>query len=573
MISDDALYVYDVGGKVRLVDTVPWATRDFEQTVSGLIRRECGGKAVMIVNDMTDQLFKGGQRIPKVGPMDKANVVARKLAVAFPNYPIRGALALKDAGPRKTGAAAAKVGGGLYLFAAVPMSEPVQKTIGAVKASMSSIAGFTLLPVESSDMVRVLAEKAAKREKTKSRWAVLIGQHQSGGLRQVITRDGQLAMTRMTPVTDLSTDPNAWVAEVAQEFKATISYLSRFGYSAGDGTDVFVITTPQAGEMLRQRIDVPCNMHNYTVGEAARELGFSIGIQENQYHADPLHASWIGRKSRLILPMVAADINKIYGPRQAATFAGLLLFCGAAYLGWQLADNAQAWFTAKDDLVSQQRLRINVNQEYEIEVARMNALGVDIKLIQSSLETYKTLEAESLRPLPILRKVGDALGAELRLDTMKIERVTPTLPDDPYAVAEMTPEQKAPTLKASLQLSFPGTVDPLVAKREVNDLQARLRAALPGYDVAIPRPVGDLVYEEVEGGTGMPGAQGSQAPLEDHVAELLITGPVQFHEPEVPDEVPAETPAEGTGTEGEAPADAPAQDNTAPDMTYEGAGQ
>ena len=147
MISDDALYVYDVGGKVRLVDTVPWATRDFEQTVSGLIRRECGGKSVMIVNDMTDQLFKGGQRIPKVGPMDKANVVARKLAVAFPNYPIRGALALKDVGPRKTGATAAKAGGGLYLFAAVPMSEPVQKTIGAVKTSMSSIAGFTLLPV------------------------------------------------------------------------------------------------------------------------------------------------------------------------------------------------------------------------------------------------------------------------------------------------------------------------------------------------------------------------------------------------------------------------------------------
>src|SRR5688500_10927304 len=93
MIGDEALYIYESGAsKTRLIDTVPWASKDFEDSVSDIIRREAKGKALLILNDMTDQHFKGGQRIPRVGPMDKPNVVARKLAASFPNYPIRGAL-------------------------------------------------------------------------------------------------------------------------------------------------------------------------------------------------------------------------------------------------------------------------------------------------------------------------------------------------------------------------------------------------------------------------------------------------------------------------------------------------
>jgi hypothetical protein len=523
VIGDEALYIYDESASsTRLVETVLWSAANFEVAVSDIIKRECRGKPVLILNDMTDQHFKGGQRMPKVGAMDRANVLTRKLNAAFPNYPIRGALPIKDKAS-KNGAA--------YLFAAVPMSEPVSKSLSAVKQSLAAIAGFVLLPIESSDMVKAFAEKAMKRDKTKSRWAILIGQHIGGGLRQVITRDGQLAMTRMTPITDLATDPEAWVNEVTQEFKATISYLSRFGYSPEDGTEVIVISTPSAGQELQARIDVPCNFNHYTVTEAAEVLGFKIGLQDNQYHADPLHAAWAGRKSRFILPMEALDIKKLGGPRQAAMVAGLLLFVGAGYLGWQLAAEGQSWMEARDSLADQKRMQTTVEAQYLTEVERMKQLGFDIKLIQSSLKTFRALEADGIHPLPLFKAVGMSLGQELRLDKMIVKRNG----DPELGVPKPDPANPQPTdkvvkpsdLEAILTLSFPPTLDPEIGVKQVNELKTRLTTNLPPtYTVAVSKQVADLIYTENTGGeVGTP--KDKDAKKEDFKAEITIRGPLQ----------------------------------------------
>ena len=103
--------------------SVVWTAPDFDARGTRLTRHECGGKPVLVVNDMTDQHFKGGQRMPKVGPLDKRNVLDRKMQVAFPNYAMRGALEIKQS--RKEAAAMressgkeaiARSGGGLYLL-------------------------------------------------------------------------------------------------------------------------------------------------------------------------------------------------------------------------------------------------------------------------------------------------------------------------------------------------------------------------------------------------------------------------------------------------------------------------
>jgi hypothetical protein len=358
------------------------------------------------------------------------------------------------------------------------------------------------LPIESSDMVKALAEKSMKREKTKSRWAVMIGQHMGGGLRQVITRDGQLAMTRMTPVTDLESNPEAWVNEVNQEFKATISYLSRFGYSPDDGTEVFVITTPSAGQELQSQIDLPCNFTHYTVNEAAEVLGFKIGPQADQYHADPLHAAWAARKSRFILPMEAMDIKKIYGPRQAAMFAALLLFLGAGYFSWQLVGHTQSWLESRDTLSAQKRSQTQVEAQYQVELDRMKALGFDIKLIQSSLKTFKALEADGIHPLPLFQIIGKALGPELRLDKLIVTRKGPDqlgthAPPDPANPQPPLEEKDKSSLEAVLTLSFPPTLNPEDGVKQINDLNRRLMASLPqGYESNVRKQVADLSYTE-----------------------------------------------------------------------------
>jgi hypothetical protein len=523
LIGDDALYVYNVTGRgAKLVDTVPWAAEDFVDVVATLIRRECGGKPVLMLNDMTDQHFKGGQRLPKVGPMDRANVMQRRLVVAFPNYPLRGALPVKE---MTRGGRPKAVSGGLYLFAAVPMSEPIQKSFGAVRESMASISGFALLPVEASDMVGTLAAKVAGKERKASKWAVFIGQHQSGALRQVIVRDGQLAMTRMTPVSDNDGNPNAWADEVAQEFKATVSYLSRFGYSADDGTDVLVIANEDAGEALEKRIGIPCNYASFTVQEAARLLGVSIGFQEDSRYADPLHVAWCGRKAKFILPMHAPELSSIHKPRQAVTAAMVLLVLGAGYLSWTLFGQVGAMMKTSGDLSdAQQKLR-GVVADYESEVARMDSLGFDVKLVQGSINAYKSFDKNGLHALDIIKKVREALGDELHLDNFRMQRVAPNIavgapPQYDEQGNEIVPKAQ---LEATMRLSFPPTIEPDTGVREVINLERRLQGAFPGYTVKIDKQVADMTTDEnFSGQAGR--INKDELQTEDYFAVLSIKG-------------------------------------------------
>ncbi len=226
LLSDEGLNIYDSSSRVQLVDTIPWETQDFEDAAAELIRKKCRGKSILILNDMVEQHYRK-ERIPKVSPFDRANIIKRRVSAAFPSYPMRSAIKLKERAPDRDG----QQGGDIYLFAAVPLSESVRKTLDAVQKSYASIAGFCLLPVESASMIHALSKKLAKRGEGAATWTIFVGQHQSGGLRQIVTKNGELALTRMTPIVDSDIDQDAWTSDVSNELKGTMSYLSRRPHS------------------------------------------------------------------------------------------------------------------------------------------------------------------------------------------------------------------------------------------------------------------------------------------------------------------------------------------------------
>jgi hypothetical protein len=84
-----------------------------------------------------------------------------------------------------------------------------------------------------------------------------MGQHRSGGLRQIVVKNGEIALTRMTPIAENDENSAAWVEDVVQEFKATMSYLSRFGYSPDEGLEVILIANPEPGELAGEKIEIP----------------------------------------------------------------------------------------------------------------------------------------------------------------------------------------------------------------------------------------------------------------------------------------------------------------------------
>ncbi|MEC7576725.1 MAG: hypothetical protein VX468_05295, partial [Pseudomonadota bacterium] len=95
MMTDESLAIYNVrAGFVRLEGVVPWVDEQFIDKTLGVLSKKCSG-SVLLLNDMVEQHYRK-EKLPKVGALDRTGVIRRKLAVVFPNHPVRAALAMKS---------------------------------------------------------------------------------------------------------------------------------------------------------------------------------------------------------------------------------------------------------------------------------------------------------------------------------------------------------------------------------------------------------------------------------------------------------------------------------------------
>ncbi len=516
MISDEALLVYSVDSKgVRFVEDVPWDSDDFEDSVSLIISKECGGKPVLILNDMVEQHYRK-EKVPRVSALDKQSIVKRKLKVAFPNYPVRAALPLKE----KISKTDKSLGGSVYIFAAVPASDAFTKTMNAARLSLAPIAGFCLLPVESSDMIKKLSDKLSTKGESKAQWTIFMGQHQNGGLRQIVTRNGELALTRMTPISETDDNPVTWAKDVHQEFQATMSYLSRFGFDPSDGLNVILISEPDTGDIVSELIDAPCNFYSLTSDDASDTLKLDLGPKNKASHATSMHLAWIGRKTRFILPMKAKQIDRVSQPRQMASLASFFFILLAAFFGYQLLNNMQAVSEAKIDVEDISYRKGQLDLQYSKEVKHKEDLGYNIQLIQSSLAVYDNLESKQINILPLFRNIGSALGRDMRIDTLDFKRGK-----QGFVKKIINGTAKGPLFDANMQMTFPSTTNAEKGNAEVKSLKGRLQKILPDHVVDITKLLEDYEYSEeivVETGDAK-----TSATSQDYVAEINIEGPVQ----------------------------------------------
>lgn len=519
MISDEFLSIYTSGPKgVRLIDTVLWTAENFESSVANTIVKDCGRKPVLILNDMVEQHYRK-ERVMKLGVnvMDKSSMIKRKLNVAFPNYPVRAAYLLKEKSPKTSKQGAADI----YIFAALANSEQLNKTIGAVRASLATVAGFCLLPVESSDMVRALSTKLTRKGKAKPAWTVFIGQHRNGSLRQVVTKNGDLALTRMSPISDIDETPDVWANEVYQEFKATMSYLSRFGYDPADGLDVIIISNPGAGEMLGNMIDEECTLHIMTAGEAANTLGVAAGRQENGRYAEMLHIAWSARKSKFILPMKAVQIDEVSKPRQVAMVAMAVLLCGAAFLGYQAFSAGTSLAEISSDYTQTSNTKAQLDVQYQKEVQRLNELGFDVQLVQSSIAVNKQFEHDKIKLLDLIADVHKALASkDLRVDSIDVVRYKEGPADQVGRI--VAPNKTVPVYESTLKMTFPSTADIDKGNQEVADLAKALETVMPKNTIKVTKFLKD--YEYTEGLVVETGDLKKENIQQDFVAEIQILG-------------------------------------------------
>jgi hypothetical protein len=523
LISDDALYIYSTTAKkVTLVEVVPWDAQNLVENVAGIIAKDCGKKPVLLLSDMVEQHYRK-ERIVRSGvnAIDRSTMLGRRLSVALGKYAVRAALPLKEKIPKVAG----QPGADIYLFAAIPDTPQLDGAIGSVKKSMASIAGLCLLPVESASMVHELSQKLSKKTKTKAVWSVFVGQHKSGNLRQVITKNGDLALTRMSPFSADPQDVSSWSNEVYKEFRSTMSYLSRFGYDPDDGLDLIVIANESAGESLDALIEETCNLHVMSVGEAASTLGFTIGVHNDGDYADILHIAWASRKSRFTLPMKSGNVDRVHKPRQIAMAASLVLLLGGAFQSYQFTEQFSKLTEVNSNIESVKKRRAQLDVWFQRVVQEKEAMGFDVRLVQSALAVYEELEASNIPALDVFKGVGAALGKDLRIDSIVLKRPDPRQSAVVSNFSSFVQQEKPadPLFDTTLKMTYPGTTDVDRGNQEVLDLSERLGKILPDHKVEITKLLKD--YEYTEGLVVETGDLEDENLQQDFVAEIRIDGP------------------------------------------------
>ncbi len=495
LVGGEGVVLYGPASKgIDRETSISWEVPNFDQQLVEALGGKNQNKSVVVIFDGADQTYRKEENIPKLSPFDRPRFVKRKLEVAFPSYPIRASLAVQP--PKLKGKAAKGAQKELpsYLFVALPETDQLDRIGGAMFEAGVPVAGFGLLPLESTGLVNELSDKVFGGEGVKkSRWAVLIGQHETGGLRQVVIKDGNLALTRLTPTSEAGVSGTGWVEEVTREFKATLTYISRFGYSNDDGLDVIVVCGDVEKQFFDQKAIPVTNFRCINLTEALKYIGVRAFGREKDNFADALHAAWVGRKPTLKLAVRIPSIHRIMAPRLAARIASVLMVFTILGLIGVSGKIFQEYRDLQDDISQKEIQKQGLDRDYEAETKIFDNLPVKPAVVKATLAVKKTLEDNTASVRPLLHTLKNTVPSDVRFETFQIEhRASNNLHIDgamPGQGLFKTSGNDATKTHGQVVINFGFTLpDSLTLEQKVaraEDLVKTLQDAFKGYDVSL----------------------------------------------------------------------------------------
>ncbi len=418
------------GGIEREV-SIAWGVPNFEEQLIEALEKKNNRNSVTILFDSTDNAFRKEENIPKLNPMDRAKYVKRKLDQVFSSYPIRAFMEIKDkdVDRGKKGPA--------YLFYAITETENIDRVISCLFEAAVPIAGFGVLPIESEGMVAALASKlfgskvkakAKAKEgeedkpKKRSKWAMMIGQNETGGLRQVIVKNGKMVLTRLTPTSEAGVQGKAWVDEVITEFKATETYLTRLGYRSDDGLDVIVIAGEKDDFYFSNKEFSPGNNFACLTADAAlKQLGFKKNIIPDINYGDSLYGAWASKQKMLILSLRIPALMNILLPRLAARVVAVLLalaVLASAGYNYHIYDQYVGVVEQTEQKERQKRL---LEKEYAKESEVFKAFPIALTKVKNTLAVTDGLDNKVFNLTPMLNILKKSLPVDIKLYQLKVE--------------------------------------------------------------------------------------------------------------------------------------------------------
>lgn len=368
-----------------------------------------------VIVDTLDQSSKE-EELPKVSILDRRKVLARHINMAYPGQNLRGARMVDETGKKTL----------IYEFAAVPLDGHIPGWVDFVESLPNEKGGYYAIAPENADLVQALAPKdVPPPEEGKNQWRHLIGINVTGGLRQIITKNGRLALTRLTQAPPPETPPEEFADMIVRDFKATITYIRRLGYQVGEPLDLVVLASVENKSVLENLTwDGARSASVYTPYEAGMVLDLGSLGREDQAFGDVLHAAWFASKRRPLLPLTKSlamgdtmddirELSFLVAP-YAAGIAAAAVLVWAGLTANQLLD-------FNDQNV---QLQTQLNQKTAaLSAARAKAGGMPYEpgRVRSALEVDKTLDMGQIDIVPPLQALSRALQSDAIVTSLSID--------------------------------------------------------------------------------------------------------------------------------------------------------
>ncbi|NTU76611.1 MAG: hypothetical protein HGA90_02170, partial [Alphaproteobacteria bacterium] len=404
----------------------------------------------LVLADTTAQEFRLTE-LPRLNPWDRKKILARRLHQNFPppeneNSQLTVALPLKK---------------NTALLACLHQGGPVQGWLRRLEAISNPSGEVALLPLEGAAILRALLPSSAQG------WAMLLSWQRTGGFRQIVTRDGQLLFTRLTPAPPPKASASFITASLSADIQASVEYLKRHGLkSSAELRLAALMPTFLHAPLGSMRFPVQ-EMAPLTPHQAARNLGLSVGPRPDDPHADLLFAAWLqGRfrlRASLMSPQRRQTQRKALLTKTRLSAAALLWLAAVLLLGVQGHDLARLTLSNR----TQTREIADVRQQLQQERRTLLPATEPLTRLRQALERKRLFAEPLLEPWPMLNALGEALSVHARLAKM----------DWQSGVNGAPPE--------SLTFQLRSTGKDLLSPEEIAE---KIRAALPEYDLTVSPP-------------------------------------------------------------------------------------
>lgn len=361
---------------------------------------------VSVIFDTLDQ-SRQEEEIPKVSVLDRRKILARHINMAYPGVNLRGARLMGEGETKRTQR---------YEFASVPLDGRVPGWVDFVESLPNETRGFFTIASENVDIVEALLPEDTPEVEEGNHWRHLIGVNATGGFRQIIEKNGELCLTRLTAAPPPETPPEEFADMIYRDFQATITYIKRLGYLAGDTLDLVVITAPDNRDaMVNLEWGVARSVTIKTPHEAAEHLGLGSIGREDQPYCDVLHAAWFSSKRTPVLPLTRSvalgdakddlrDLAFLVAPYAAA--ASVIGTIG--WIGWALYQTNNL---ADENARLQAELSSGQSSLVQ-EEAKLGTLNYDASNMRNVFDVLDSMKAGQVDLLPVLNGLFGSLDSD-----------------------------------------------------------------------------------------------------------------------------------------------------------------